>query len=67
MAEVTAICTGGGMDQNRLHTAPTPASTGRDDGRRKEGPITEAGCWAHARRKYFDLARLDKAPIATGR
>jgi len=31
---------------------------------RKGGPITEAACWAHARRKFFDLARLDKAPIA---
>jgi transposase len=34
------------------------------DARRKQGPITEAACWAHARRKFFDLARLDKAPIA---
>jgi transposase len=31
---------------------------------RKAGPITEAACWAHARRKFFDLARLSKAPIA---
>ena len=31
---------------------------------RKPGPITEAACWAHARREFFDLARLDKAPIA---
>lgn len=31
---------------------------------RKGGPIIEAACWAHARRKFFDLARLDKAPIA---
>jgi transposase len=31
---------------------------------RKPGPIVEAACWAHARRKFFDLARLDKAPIA---
>ena len=31
---------------------------------RKPGPIIEAACWAHARRKFFDLARLDKAPIA---
>jgi transposase len=23
---------------------------------RKPGPITEAGCWAHARRKFFELA-----------
>jgi len=31
---------------------------------RRPGPIIEAGCWAHARRKYFDLARLNKAPLA---
>ena len=31
---------------------------------RKPGPIVEAVCWAHARRKFFDLARLNKAPIA---
>jgi len=31
---------------------------------RKPGPITEAMCWAHARRKFFDVARLNKAPIA---
>jgi transposase len=34
------------------------------DAGRKPGPITEAACWAHARRKLFDLARLNKAPIA---
>ena len=32
---------------------------------RKTGPIIEAACWAHGRRKFFDLARLSKAPIAT--
>jgi len=31
---------------------------------RKPGLIVEAACWAHARRKFFDLARLKKAPIA---
>ena len=31
---------------------------------RKPGPIIEAACWAHGRRKFFDLVRLDKAPIA---
>ena len=31
---------------------------------RKPGPIVEAACWAHGRRKFFDLARLQKAPIA---
>jgi transposase len=34
------------------------------DAGRKAGPIIEAACWAHARRKFFDLARLKKAPIA---
>jgi transposase len=32
--------------------------------RRKPGPILEAACWAHARRKLFELAALSKAPIA---
>jgi transposase len=32
---------------------------------RKGGPIIEAACWAHARRKFFDLARINKAPIAS--
>src|SRR6266545_2180904 len=36
---------------------------------RKPGPITEAGCWAHARRKLFELADIaakarDKKPAA---
>ncbi len=31
---------------------------------RRPGPITEASCWAHARRQFFDLARISKAPIA---
>ena len=31
---------------------------------RQPGPMTEAGCWAHARRGLFELAELQKAPIA---
>jgi transposase len=31
---------------------------------RKPGPIFEAACWAHGRRKFFELADLQKAPIA---
>jgi transposase len=31
---------------------------------RKPRPIVEAACWAHARRKLFDLAQLSQAPIA---
>jgi len=34
------------------------------DAHRKAGPIIEAACWAHGRRKFFDLARISKAPIA---
>jgi transposase len=34
------------------------------DASRKPAPITEAACWAHARRKFFDLAEVDKAPLA---
>jgi transposase len=31
---------------------------------RQPGPIIEASCWAHARRQFFDLARISKSPIA---
>ena len=31
---------------------------------RKPGPIIEAGCWAHGRRKLFVLADVAKAPLA---
>ena len=31
---------------------------------RKPGPIIEAACWAHARRKFYELAELRKAPLA---
>ena len=34
------------------------------DGRRKPGPIIEAACWSHSRRKFFELADLRKAPLA---
>lgn len=30
----------------------------------KPGAIIEAACWAHSRRKFFELARLRKMPIA---
>jgi transposase len=35
------------------------------DTNRKPGAVIEAACWAHARRKFFDLARINKAPIAS--
>jgi len=38
---------------NKLYKASRPG-----------GPVIEASCWAHARREFFDLARLQKAPIA---
>ncbi len=31
---------------------------------RKPGPISEAACWAHGRRKLFKLAEIDRAPLA---
>jgi transposase len=31
---------------------------------RQPGPIIECGCWSHSRRKFFELARLRKMPIA---
>jgi transposase len=31
---------------------------------RRPGPIVEAGCWAHGRRKLYELARLRKMPVA---
>jgi len=34
------------------------------DAKRKPAPIIEAACWSHGRRKFFDLAKLKKSPIA---
>jgi transposase len=31
----------------------------------ENGQIVEAACWAHARRKFYDLYMVDRAPIAT--
>ncbi len=31
---------------------------------RRPGPITEAACWSHGRRKLFVLADVAKAPLA---
>jgi len=33
--------------------------------KRNPAPIVEAACWAHGRRKLFDVAKLSKAPIAS--
>jgi transposase len=35
------------------------------DPKRQPGAILEAACWAHARRKLFELAAVSKAPIAS--
>jgi transposase len=32
---------------------------------RTPGPLLEAACWSHARRKLYELAAVAKAPIAT--
>ena len=34
------------------------------DGTRKPGPVIEAACWSHGRRKFFVLADIDKAARA---
>ena len=31
---------------------------------RDPGPILEAACWAHSRHKFFEIAELQKAPVA---
>jgi transposase len=31
---------------------------------RQPGPVIEAACWSHSRRKFFELARLRKMPVA---
>ena len=33
------------------------------DGNRKPGPVIEAACWGHSRRKFFVLADIDKAAL----
>src|SRR5437660_6975561 len=34
------------------------------EAKRRPGPITQAACWAHGRRKFFVLADLKQAPLA---
>ena len=41
-----------------------PGSTSSTSPSRKPGPITEAACWAHGRRKLFVLADVARAPLA---
>jgi transposase len=31
----------------------------------RDGSIVEAACWAHARRKFYDVLQVDASPIAT--
>jgi len=48
-----------------ISTDTVAASTGPvDEANSKPGPIVEAACWAHSRRKFFDLARINNALIA---
>jgi transposase len=35
------------------------------EAKRRPGPITEAACWSHGRRNFFELADLRKAPLAS--
>nr|WP_276321894.1 transposase [Burkholderia stabilis] len=32
----------------------------------RDGTVIEAGCWAHARRKFYDLYKLDSSPNCRG-
>jgi transposase len=35
------------------------------EAKRQPAPVVEASCWSHGRRKFFELADLRKAPLAT--
>ena len=35
-----------------------------DPGRKAPGPIAEVGCWAHCRRKLFDVWEATRSPVA---
>jgi transposase len=35
-----------------------------DPARARPGPITEVACWAHCRRKFFDVWETTKSPVA---
>jgi hypothetical protein len=59
----------GGNDVDRLFFSITQADAFAGfnalyEARRRPMPIIEEACWAHWRRKFFDLAKLAKAPIA---
>lgn len=43
---------------------PTPASIRSTRAARKPAPILDAACWAHGRRKFYELAEIAQAPIA---
>jgi hypothetical protein len=55
----------GWVEHSEQQCRPTPCrvqqALRRQSQRRR---IIEAACWAHGRRKFFDLARLSRAPIA---
>jgi hypothetical protein len=42
----------------------TPARTNPPSRARSPGPITEVACWAHCRRKLFDVWEATKSPVA---
>jgi hypothetical protein len=35
------------------------------DAKRRPGPISEAACWSHGRRKFFLIAEVAKAPLVS--
>jgi transposase len=46
------------------HLAGNAGPMQADHANRRESRIVKAARWAHGRRKFSDLARLNKAPIA---
>src|SRR4051794_9437026 len=50
--------------QASCRRTPMPGSTNSTTRARKPGPLIEAACWAHGRRKLFVLADVAKAPLA---
>ena len=65
---------GPGLVRAGLYSAPNPAICGAphiagfeglyNPARSKPGPIVEVACWAHCRRKIFDVWEQTKSPVA---
>lgn len=47
-----------------FHADAYSGYAGLYDPARKPGPLQQAGCWSHVRRRFFDLAKDGKSPLA---